>query len=491
MYINDVPARKDSSTSTYSTWHAPAEMTPFLENEWVHEGIFEPPEIFSDDPSEPPHEFFEHQMPPPIHQTPIVSQQPKIEVDACDRPLLDHFLQNVVPLLFPILEINRPGFARAEIILPALEKNRCYLHCCLHIAAEHLKSIKCFEGQAAEDELIRIRGAAVLALHSEIEKESMGQVLDHQALLDATLPMTIYKSAVGRPEDHPLEVPWHGHFQVITDLVKRLQLEYAVEHLSGEEPYTPICMTQTAWVDILGATMQVRSPLFAPSYRTKFESSTGSGLREMMGCDDKVMYLISEIACLDAIKHEAAEDEWKICEMIAMLGRYLDTTTPKPPPALKNPILPTGMIDTEQLCDNITALFCVAARIYLVGLVPDHTDTSSSNGKLVDDLANILDFIPSGIHGFDRALVWPMLIGGAASDPDSRLRRIITERVATLGGAGEYGSFGKMVRLLQEVWRQSAEQQAQSPLHSGRRRRNVHWRDVMMQHEGWQDFLLI
>ena len=490
MYINDVPARKDSSTSTYSTWHAPPEMTPYLENEWVHEGIFEPAEMFGEDGPEP-FDFFDNQMPPPMHQTPIIPQQVAIDVEPCDKPLLDHFLQNVVPLLFPVLEINRPGFARSEIILPALERNRCYLHCCLHIAAEHLKSTKCFEGQEAEDELIRIRGAAVLALHSEIEKESMGQILDHRSLLDATLPMTIYKSAVGRPEDHPLEVPWDGHFQVISDLVKRLQLEYAVEQSHGEMPYTPVSMIQTAWVDILGATMKSRSPLFAPSYRTKFEANTSSGLREMMGCDDKVMYLISEIACLDAIKNEGVEDEWKICEMIAMLGRYLDTTTPKPPPALKSPILPTGAIDARQLSDNITALFCVAARINLVGLVPDHTDKSVSNGKLADDLANILEYIPSGVHGFDRALVWPLLIGGSASEPNSRLRRLIMERVAILGELGEYGSFGKMVRLLQEVWRQSAEQHVRSPTRAGERRRNVHWRDVMMQHEGWQDFLLI
>ena len=117
-------------------------------------------------------------------------------------------------------------------------------------------------------------------------------------------------------------MPWHGHFQVISDLVKRLQLEYAVEQTDGEAPHTPVSMTQAAWVDIIGATIKARGPIFAPSYRTKFEGNTSSGLREMMGCDDKVMYLISEIACLDAIKEEGDEDEWKICEMIAMLGRY-------------------------------------------------------------------------------------------------------------------------------------------------------------------------
>ena len=385
---------------------------------------------------------------------------------------------------FPVLEINRPGLAKTQIIEPALASNRCYLHCCLHIAAEHLKSTKRFEGQEAEDELIRIRGAAVLALHSELEKESMGQVLDYRQLLDATLPMTIYKSAVGRADDMTLEVPWHGHFQVISDLVKRLQLEYAVESLDGTDPQPPVSMTQAAWVDILGATMKARNPTFAPSYRTKFEHDTKTGLREMMGCDDKVMYLISEIACLDAIKREGVEDEWKICEMIGMLGRYLGQTTSQPPPELKSPVLPSGAIDAAQLTDNITALFRVAARIYLVGLVPDHTDTSESKADLVEQMANILDYIPSGVHGFDRSLVWPLLIGGSASSPNSRLRLHLEDRVASLGELGEYGSFGKMASLLQEVWRQSAAQQ-------GERRRNVHWRDVMQQHEGWQDLLLI
>lgn len=490
MYINDVPTRKDSSTSTYSTWHAPPEMTPFLEDEWVHEGIFEPAEMFGEDGPES-FDFFNSQMPPSMQPTPIIPEQVIIDVDGRDKPLLDHFLQNVVPLLFPILEINRPGFARSHIILPALERNRCYLHCCLLIAAEHLKSINRFEGQEAEDELIRIRGAAVYALHAEIEKESMGQILDHYSLLDATLPMTVYKTAVGRPEDHPLEVPWDGHFQVISDLVKRLQLEYAVEQVDGQAAQTPISMTQTAWVDVLGATMKGRSPLFAPSYRAKFEAKTSSGLREMMGCDDRVMYLISEIACLDAIKNEGTEDEWKICEMITMLGRYLNSTTPQPEPELRSPILPTGVIDAVQLSDNITALFRVAARIYLVGLVPDHTGKSDSNGRLTDQLASILDYIPSGIHGFDRSLVWPLLIGGSASEPNSRLRHLIMERVATLGELGEYGSFGKMVCVLQEVWHQSAEQQIRSPTHAGEKIRNVHWRDVMLQHEGWQDLLLI
>lgn len=478
MFVNDIPTRKDSSTSTYSTWHPPAEMTPLADNEWVHEGIFENTDLFVGEEG-PEVDFF-------AHQPPFAAQNLAIDVDERDRPLLNHFIENVQHLLFPVLEVNRPGLAQSELVLPSLATNRCYLHCCLSIAAEHLKSTRSLEGQEAEDELMRIRGATVNVLNSELQKESLGQPLDYRQLLDATLAMTLYKCSVGRPDETLLDIPWHGHFQLISDLVKRLQLEFAVEHIPGHEPQTPVCMTQTTWIDILGATMKARNPLFAASYREKFQDDDTSGLRTVMGCEDKVMYLISEIACLDAIKVEGRTDDYSICQMIRLLGHFLDSTTPQPPRELRNPIMDSGLIDPVQLSENITAIFRIAARIYLVGLVPDHTDTRTSIADLVNQMADAMEFIPSGPHGFDRSVVWPLLIAGSASTPSSRLRKLIPERVAAMGGLGEYGSFGRMVRVLQEVWRQSDE--GQNPEEN---RRNVHWRDVMQQHEGWQDFLLI
>ena len=478
MFVNDVPTRKDSSTSTYGTWHPPHEMTPLVDNEWVHDGIFGNPDMFVGEEG-PEVDFF-------AHQPPTATQTVAIDVDECDRPLLDHFLTNVLGLLFPILEVNRPGLSRTEMALPALATNRCYLQCCLSIAAEHLKSTRSLEGQEAEDELMRIRGATVSALNAELQKESIGQVPDYQQLLEATLAMTIYKSAVGRPEESLLDIPWHGHFQLISDLVKRLELEYAVEEIPGQPPQTPIAMTQTTWVDILGATMKARNPLFAASYREKFQSSQTSGLCELMGCEDNVMFLISEIACLDAIQVEGRSDDFNICQMIRLLGHFLDSTNPQPPRQLRSPITETGAIDTVQLSENITAVFRIAARIYLVGLVPDHADTRNSVADLVDQLADALNYIPSGPHGFDRSIVWPLLIAGSACTPSSRLRTVIAERAALLGDQSEYGSFGRLMHVLQEVWRLSDENNK-----SDEKRRNVHWRDVMQQHEGWQDFLLI
>lgn len=66
------------------------------------------------------------------------------------------------------------------------------------------------------------------------------------------------------------------------------------------------------------------------------------------------------------------------------------------------------------------------------------------------------------------------------STPNSPFRHVFADRIACLGEEAEFGSFGRMVRLLQEVWRQS------DYVGEGQ---NVHWRDVMQQ-KGW-DYLLI
>jgi hypothetical protein len=144
-------------------------------------------------------------------------------------------------------------------------------------------------------------------------------------------------------------------------------------------------------------------------------------------------------------------------------------------------------------------------------------------------MADLLQYIPSGPTGFDRCLVWPMLICGVNSIPASPFRRALSERCEALGDTADHGSFGRMVRLLHEVWRRnddiviSAGVCEATPVTAGSpggsistpiastapmmgatagagagpsassttvpRNQNVHWRDVMQQN-GW-DFLLI
>jgi len=478
IYVDNVPTRKDSATSTY---FAPPGCPPFSTgDEWIHEGIFETShngifentDMFAGPENEPEPEFdlFAHEPPPD-------SQSVSIEVEQCDQYLLDHFIDNVLRLMFPILEAHQQGSARSEFVLPALASNKCYLHCCLSIAAVHLKCTQRREDEEINTAIIAHRVACVSELCTALNSNT-----DHQQVLEAALGLIIFQCYVGRIGDGLPDIAWHSHFQAAFDMVKKLQLPFAMENVATGKPRPPLNMCITSWIDILGSTMIGRSPQFADTYREKNMQGSNSGLCELMGCEDKVMYMISEIACLDALKVAGTLDDHQICGHIQSLGQHLDTTEP-PPYQLDYALSASGAVRPNHLTANITALFRVAARIYLLQLVPGKSRFDASMVQLVARLCGLLEFVPSGPDGFDRSLVWPLLIGGSMSTPQSTFRREFDDRVGLLGEASDFGSFGRMKHLLWEVWHQGDEAERAGE------RRNVHWRDVMQQ-MGW-DYLLI
>jgi C6 transcription factor Pro1 len=119
----------------------------------------------------------------------------------------------------------------------------------------------------------------------------------------------------------------------------------------------------------------------------------------------------------------------------------------------------------------------------LCSLLPDFDVQQHHITSLVSSLAEHMNYIPAGPDGFDRSLVWPLLITGSASLPASSFRTTFQERVAQMGEVAEFGSFGRVKELLKEVWRINDEASLRGE------RQSVHWRDVMRQ-RGW-DFLLI
>lgn len=476
MYVNDVPTRRDSSISTFSTYQPPpshGSLPPLPEDAWGPEDIYETHgHLFSPGEEGLDFNFFDFS-----HGAPHSSQQALIQVDDCDRPLLDHFIDNVLRLIFPILEVNQHGSARTEVILPALESNKCYLHCCLSIAAIHLKSTQCLQNERIDSDIMRHRYATISELCEALNRDT-----DHVQILEATLGMIFFQCSVGRPDDCLPDIPWHQHFQAATSLVRKLELPDTIAHANNAQMHPPFNMTLTSWIDILGATMLGRAPQFANTYRDKHLSASTSGLCELMGCEDRMMYLISEIACLEALKLGSVLDDMQLCEHIKLLGQQMDLTE-LPMGAVDLPYSSTGAIRPKQLSRNMTAIFRVAARIWLCSLVPGSSKYDQSMMDLVARFAGLFEFIPAGPEGFDRSLVWPLLIGGAHSTSSSVFRHVFADRIACLGEHAEFGSFGRMVRLLQEVWRQSDDEGKVGD------HQNVHWRDVMRS-KGW-DFLLI
>lgn len=263
----------------------------------------------------------------------------------------------------------------------------------------------------------------------------------------------------------------------MTNLVNKLDLTRFLQHISQDNLSIPsVNMTLTAWVDILGATMLGRNPQFADAYREQHLSNGISGLRELMGCDDRVMYLISEIACLEALKNDGMLSEIDLCEHVKSLAHQIDLTETEP--SSTAPIITaSGQIDTRRLTNATTDAFRFAARIYLCSLVPGFDRHQPQVMELLNKLTLCLESIPAGPDGFDRSLVWVYLIGGSVATPGSLFMSSFKGRCAALGDAAGCGSFGRMTRILEILWARRESGWEGS------------WRDVM-QGNAW-DFLLI
>lgn len=494
MYINDVPTRRDSTISSFSTYNPPhTALPPLLEHEWMPEpeDIYEEAgEVFS---SEYPaaQDYVEFQQPESTTETTI-----NIDLDECDRHLLEHFFSHVLPLIYPVMDTAENGSATSRIIIPALQSNKTYLSSCLSIAAIHLRSMTQEPSEQLDADIVRHRYATISQLC-----EALNHDQEHDKILEATLAMITLPCTVGRPEDTLPDIPWHKHFEAAHSLIQRLQLPSLL--LDSTQP-APFNMSVAAWIDILGATMLGQAPKFANIYREKHLAGSMSGLAELMGCDDRIMYLISELSCLGGLENISEE---QLCSHITTLGQQIELHES----CLSNmydsdAISPeTGAVRPQILQRNITLLFSKAARIYLCSMIPGITRHDPTMRNLLNEFTTLMDLIPSGPLGFDRSIVWPLLIAGAHSTRDSLFRAVLAERVSFLGDLAHGGSFGRVVKLLHEVWatndgvdsaveareasataagESKQQQQAQTMVPQ-----DVHWRDIM-QTKGW-DFLLI
>ncbi|KFZ04040.1 hypothetical protein V502_10459 [Pseudogymnoascus sp. VKM F-4520 (FW-2644)] len=478
VLMEDGLTRRESTVSTFSTYHTPQEYHPSQdaslssykgEGEYFDDMYFERRASM---PEELTANFFDS---PDVISAPAHPLLPDLEQS--DESLLGHFIQNVLPSIFPVLEANAGAPTLSDLILPALETNKSYLHCALNISAQHYKSTAPAHdnSDAIDADIMRHRQAGIRELCA-----SIGRNEPTEQILDTTLGMIFLQCAVGRVDEALPDVSWHQHFQAASDLVQKLDMPSQVAPMDGNAAApAPFNMTLMAWIDILGGALVGRSPTFSHTYRQKHFSATNYslGLRELTGCDDRVLYLISEIACLDGLKREGMSD-MELFDFVRILGEQI-TLTEVSSMRPKNPYDAQGMLDATQLSINITAAFRIAARIYLSSLIPGFSPAQDSCVELVDRLTRVLAYIPAGAHGFDKSMVWVYLMGGAVSTAGSSFRAFFDARVADLGDAADCGSFGRVACLLREVWARA----------DARPEGVVEWRDVM-QSKGW-DFLLI
>ncbi len=181
--------------------------------------------------------------------------------------LVNNFVNNVLPLIFPILgfEIQIP--LRSNLIR-ALRQNETYYHCCLSMSAFHLKATERLDSELVDKDM-HYWGMAISSLRQALENKAC-----YQEIIETILGIIFLQCSMSQPEDHKSGIPWHGHFQVIISLVSELDLI----NCNNANVRNLFNMSTIHWVDILGSTMRGCAPHFADFY-----SCTSSvGLCEVM-----------------------------------------------------------------------------------------------------------------------------------------------------------------------------------------------------------------
>lgn len=375
-----------------------------------------------------------------------------------DGHLFDHFVKQVRPLICPMLQASRYCPTEVDIILSTLKSNRAGMHCCLGISAMHLKATQSFSDALIEADIARHGLVTIAELRDAIKTDATSI-----GVLQTILLIIFLQCLVGKPGDVFLRLAWNYHFRVAIYLIRQTQ------------PSSTFTIAMASWIDIIGATMLGTRPEFIEVYHQKRSKGVSSGLAELMGCEDQVMYFIAAIAELEASKGETFSAQ-TLAARTHQLEHEMDTAK------LHCHTLPHVHASTKaRTC--VTALFRIAARLHLWSLTPIFDRTHERIIGLVDTFSNVMNHMPDDPQGLERSLIWPLLVTGSIALPGSAFREMFASRTQNLGSASEYGSYGKLRVILNEIWLVDDQAFAQG------RVQRIHWRQVV-ESKDW-DFLAI
>ena len=190
--------------------------------------------------------------------------------------------------------------------------------------------------------------------------------------------------------------------------------------------------------------MVTRSLVFAHVYREIRETRVAFELFQLIGYKNRIMYVISKIACLEKLKASSAINHVQQCSHVIMLNIILN----KSELAFKSnyPYSLDGALVLNLPLGNISVIFWIVTKIYLCSMI-DSKDEMAIDG-LINNFTAIMHYISLG---FERSLVWPLLIAGSISMPQSTFCTFFTSRIANASKAS-FDKFSHMVSLIQEVW---------------------------------------
>ncbi|KAJ6256777.1 hypothetical protein Dda_8644 [Drechslerella dactyloides] len=236
-------------------------------------------------------------------QIPIIStfrfNDLQIQTDKkLDINLASLYLRSIFGVTYRALSDEQVFRYNDALILPMFKDNKSFLHGCLSSTALHLTATNISETQrkGLVTEVYRHRQKSLKSLKAQVANSANDE---ERIKIAATVCALISFDVFSRRTD------WRVHVKAATDCIVLL-------NWCQRRPTHPgqwFIYSRVLWLDILSSLTTGEKPVFSDFYRSILflppeARSSVNGLGQMMGCEDSVLYLISEITCLEHWKFE-------------------------------------------------------------------------------------------------------------------------------------------------------------------------------------------
>ncbi|KAK6349244.1 hypothetical protein TWF730_009995 [Orbilia blumenaviensis] len=231
---------------------------------------------------------------PPYHFSDL-----QIQTDnQLDINLANLYLRTIFGVTYRALSDEQVIRYNDALIVPMFNDNKSFLHGCLSSTALHLTATNISEHQrkALVTEVFRHRQKSLKSLKYQVahSKDNAERIK-----IAATVCALISFEVFSRRTD------WRVHVKAATDCVILL-------NWCQQQPAHPgqwFIYSRILWLDILSSITTGDKPVFSDFFRRLLflqpeARNKVNRLVEMTGCEDSVLYLISEITCLEHWKFE-------------------------------------------------------------------------------------------------------------------------------------------------------------------------------------------
>ncbi|KAK6512462.1 hypothetical protein TWF481_001348 [Arthrobotrys musiformis] len=303
----------------------------------------------------------------PFNNLPILQIQTE---NPLDINLANLYLRSIFGVTYRALSDEQVDRYNSALIVPMFNDNKSFLHGCLSSTALHLTATNISEHQrkALVTEVYRHRQKSLKSLkhqvaHSKDENERIK--------IAATVCALISFEVFSRRTD------WQVHVKAATDCVVLL-------NWCSQRPTHPgewFIYSRILWLDILSSITTGKRPVFSTFYHDILflppeSRNKVNELVEMTGCEDAVLYLISEITCLENWKFEALVSqtspniEMELVRRHALLDQELKLLT---------------ITDLKNRSPRSEYSYCNYNSVH----TSPHADEMDSEGDFGDDLTDV------------------------------------------------------------------------------------------------------